>query len=86
MTDMKQIVRVRSAEFDGDEDGNEWQVEYVLFETHTDGAIHHPTPVYQLYDDDGRGNGSLICTGTSLKRMRSLILRLGQFVEWEAPS
>lgn len=75
---MEQILRVCSDEYDGDETGNHWQVYYVLFQTADDDS----TPCYDLYDDDGRGNGTMIARGYHKGRMRSLALKLGDFVEW----
>jgi hypothetical protein len=75
-----QLCKVRADEIDGDEEGNEWVVHYVLYETQDDeGAT-----CYDLYQGDGEGNGIQICRGYSQGRMRSLTLRLGELVEWKA--
>ena len=76
---MEQIVKVVSDEYDGNEDGVEWRIHYILFETDDDDGLK----CFDLYDDDGRGNGTMICRGYNLIRMRSLTLRLGDFVEWK---
>lgn len=65
-------------EWDGDEFGNEWQVHYVLYRTYNEEGNR----CYELYLDDGKGNGNLICRGTNEAEMRRLTLRLGEFVEW----
>ena len=80
MTAFEQVLRIKSNEYDGDDAGNEWQVQYVLFRTEdADG-----TECFDLYTDDGKGNGEMICRGYSQGSMVSLALRLGEFVEWRA--
>ena len=76
----EQIVKVRSKEYDGDETGHEWQIHYVLLRE----ADDEGTPCFDLYDDDGRGNGNMIARGYHEPSMVSLTLRLGEFVEWKA--
>lgn len=77
MDDMKQIVLVRSDGTDGDETGREWTVHYILYEMRDEGRT-----CYDIYDDDGEGNGVQICRGYNLSRMLLLTLRLGVFIEW----
>jgi len=76
----EQIVRVESNETDGNESGKHWTVHYVLYDTIDD----EDRQVFALYTDDGEGNGVEICRGYNLNAMRSLALRLGEFVEWTA--
>lgn len=82
---MKQLIKVKTGEIDQQEGGPEYEVHYVLFETvedtgrEDDGCILE----YHLYIGDGDGNATLVAKGNSLKRMRSLTLALGEFVEWE---
>lgn len=83
---MKQICKVRTDIVDGDEGGNEWKVHYILYEldepTDYEG-VHHK---FEIYEDDGAGNGVFVCSGFSRRLMRGLILQLGEFVEWEEGS
>lgn len=78
----EQVVRVNSNERTGDESGDEWTVFYALYRVHTEEGV----VVYDLYDDDGFGNGTMICRGTHRSRMVSLTMRLGTFVEWTKPA
>lgn len=81
---MEQICKVLSGEWDGDSFGNEWPVHYVLYRTTDDsGGEFHGRECFDLYSDDGAGNGDFIARGHNLIQMRSLTLRLGEFVEWE---
>lgn len=75
---LEQRVKVRSSDWDCDLDGRSWAVHYVLYETED----HEGINCFDLYDDDGKGNGTMICRGYHEGRMRSLTLRLGEFVEW----
>lgn len=79
MEKFEQICRVKSSEWDGDESSHEWQVHYVLYATNDDDG----RDCFDLYDDDGRGNGIRIARGYTKSRMVSLTLRLGEFVEWQ---
>jgi hypothetical protein len=80
----EQVLKVRSDEWDGDDDGNEWQVHYVLYRAAGDpGADDENLTCYDLYSDDGKGNGEMICRGYHLGSMRSLALKLGELVEWQ---
>jgi hypothetical protein len=74
----EQYCKVVSDEWDGNDDGVEWQVHYVLMATTDDEG----TPCYDLCKDDGAGNGDIICRGYNVHAMRSLTLRLGKFLEW----
>lgn len=76
---MEQVLKVRTSETDGDETGAHWTVHYVLFETVDE---DRDCPCFDLFDDDGRGNGKQICRGWNRNAMVSLALRLGAFVEW----
>lgn len=76
----KQHCKVRSDDYDGDETGREWAVHYVLYETVDDDG----TRCFDLYSDDGEGNGDMIARGYDVHAMRSLTLRLGAFVAWGA--
>lgn len=73
-----QMLRVRSGELDGDESGLEWIVEYVVYETVDDDG----QAVFDLYDDDGRGNGKMLARFVNRRVAREVTLRLGEFVEW----
>ena len=73
------VLRVRSDEVDGDEFGNEWRVEYVLFRT---SDFYSGLQCFDLYTDDGQGNGVKVCSGDNHATMRSLALKLGDFVNW----
>ena len=73
-----QYAKVVSDEWDGNEDGVEWNVHYVLYKTIDDDGAH----CFDLYKDDGRGNGDMIARGYNEAAMRSLVLRLGKFLEW----
>lgn len=79
--DFIQRVKVRSDETDGDETGRAWAIHYVLYET----ADEQGAKCFDLYEDDGHGNGVMLCRGHHESRMRSLALRLGEFVEWGHP-
>lgn len=79
---MDQIVRVRTMDYDGNEDGVEGQIHYVLYRERDNAGRE----CFDLYEDDGRGNGDFIARGYHPGRMRGLVLRLGEFVEWEAGS
>lgn len=88
---MEQILRVNSGEWTGDDSGREWTVFYVLHRLMVDDdGYENPDPtketkeVFDLFDDDGRGNGTMICRGTNRNAMTSMVLRLGEFVEWKA--
>ena len=74
----EQDVKVRTSVVDGDESGNHWTVYYVLYDTEDDDCH----VCYDLYEEDGNGNGKIVCRGYNINRMRSLTLRLGEFVEW----
>ena len=37
---------------------------------------------FDVYTDDGAGNGELVARGYNHERMRTLTLALGEFVEW----
>jgi hypothetical protein len=74
----EQILRVDTGETDGDESGHEWPVHYVLMRTYDDEG----TGCFAVYTDDGRGNGVEICRGYHEHDMRSMVLKLGKFVEW----
>lgn len=74
-TQFEQILRVNSDEIDGDESGAHWRVDYVLIRTHDDAGLE----CYDVYTDDGYGNGDMICRGYNKHVMRSLTLKLGQF-------
>lgn len=79
MDDFEQIVRVESQETNADQFGG-WNVHYVVYRTRDDDGRE----CFDLYDDDGRGNGVKIARGYHQGRMVSLCLRLGEFVEWKA--
>ena len=74
----EQRLRVRSHEYNGDETGAEWRVEYVLYETSDENDVR----CFELYECDDRDNGVMICRGYKESDMRHLTLRLGDFVEW----
>lgn len=75
-----QVAKVVTDEYDGDDAGHEWAVHYVLYRTtDDDGRV-----CFDLYEDDGEGNGTQIARGYHQHRMVSLTLRLGAFVEWKA--
>lgn len=78
----EQALKVVSPEYTGDESGREWRVHYVLYRTHDDDGRE----CFDLYDDDGAGNGTQIARGYHQRRMVSLTLRLGEFVEWAMPT
>ena len=75
----QQRCKVRSNDWDGDEFGNSWQIYYILYQDTDD----DDRMCFDLYDDDGRGNGTMIARGYNESAMRSLILQLGEFVEWQ---
>ena len=75
---MNQVLRVDTGEIDGNEDGREWPVHYVLFQTEDDDGHE----CFDVYTDDGAGNGELVARGYNHERMRTLTLALGEFVEW----
>jgi hypothetical protein len=75
----EQVVKVRSDETDGDETGRHWTVHYILFHDQDDDG----RDCYDLYTDDGAGNGKMICRGYNKNTMVSLTLRLGEFVAWK---
>lgn len=75
---MQQIVKVVSDETTGDVFGNEWREHYVLYADNDDDGV----PCFDLYTDDGQGNGNMICRGYNQGAMRSLTLRLGTWVAW----
>jgi hypothetical protein len=79
MEDFVQIVKVLSDETDGDEFGHEWKVYYILYQTEDQEGY----PCYDLYTDDGLGNGVRISRGYKLRDMQNLILKLGKFIEWK---
>lgn len=73
----EQVVKVVTDDWDSDH-GDEWRVHYVLYETVTDDGAE----CFDLYEDDGEGNGTQIARGFNKSRMVSLTLRLGAWVEW----
>lgn len=75
---MKQVLRIDPNETDADTFGNEWRVFYVLYQVEDDNG----TTCFDLFTDDGQGNGNMICRGYNLPDMRHMALRLGEFVEW----
>lgn len=80
-TVFEQYGKVRSDETDGDDCGHEWAVHYILYRSQDDDG----RACFDLYSDDGEGNGDLIARGHNETKMRSLLLRLGTFVEWASP-
>lgn len=76
--EQEQVVKVVSQEWDGDDVGNEWQVHYVLYRTRDDDGAE----CFDLYSDDGEGNGDMVTRGYNHAAMRSLTLKLGHFLEW----
>ena len=74
---MDEVLRVTAGERDGDETGREWEVDYVLFESVDDDT---GLTTFDLYTDDGLGNGPRICRFDNLTVARSLMLRLGDVV------
>ena len=80
MDDLIQECRVESDYVDGDEDGREWKVQYVLYKTLDD----EYRVCYDIYTDDGLGNGVKVCRGYNANHMRSMTLQLGRFIEWKA--
>jgi hypothetical protein len=77
--DMEQIALVRTDTLDGDDFGNEWTLHYVLYRNED----HEGSPCFDIYEDDGAGNGVMLCRGWKESAMRSLILSLGDLVEWQ---
>jgi hypothetical protein len=82
----KQILHVLSDEYDDYPEGQgSFQIHYILFEVReemecgTGGFIFH-----DLYSDDGKGNGVRICR-FDRRRDALFTLKLGKFVEYEAP-
>lgn len=76
----EQYAKVVSDEVDGDETGRHWKIHYVLYLTQDDDG----RKCFDLYSDDGLGNGDMISRGYNERSMRSLVLRLGRHVEWKA--
>ena len=75
----EQLCKVVSDEWDGDDFGNEWPIHYVVYATCDDEG----TPCFDLYSDDGKGNGDMECRSYNERRMVSICLKLGYFVEWK---
>lgn len=86
---MKQVMKVISSECDGDFDPNtnriiEWKISYILYETTSNEKVQYNSIYnFEIYDDDGMGNGNFICAGYSISKMINLMRKLGKFVEWE---
>lgn len=76
----EQQVRVRSGDVDGDDFGTEWDVHYAVYATEDEDGV----PCFDLWQDDGHGNGELVCAGYNRQKMVSLCLKLGDQVEWRA--
>lgn len=52
---------------------------YIMYEVKSDAFEGFR---YEIYEDDGNGNGTIVCDGTDMLRMRSMVLRLGDFIQW----
>ena len=55
----EQIAQVQTEDWTGDSFGNEYLVHYTAYETNGDMPYHI---VYEVYADDGNGNGDLFAT------------------------
>ena len=85
MTTMKQIYRVASNEVDGNEDGDEWAINYVVY---INDSVLCQHPNIELWEDDGAGNGTYLAdfgpeTPAATSRAISICSKLGTFVEYE---
>ena len=72
---MEQILKVVTDQWDEDGHGNAWQIHYILY------AVDDH---FELWEDDGEGNGILIFTGNHKHRCIGVALRLGKQLEWKA--
>jgi hypothetical protein len=72
MTDHKfdQIIKVRQS----------YDRSYVVYETVDDDGKE----CFDVYEDDGEGNGTQVARGYNIIRIRSMVLCLGEFIEWRA--
>ncbi len=77
---MEQVAKVRGEATNGDEFGHEWREHFVLYRNEDDDGVE----CFDLYEDDGAGNGAMVCRGYHHGRMRSLTLALGELIEWKA--
>ncbi len=57
---------------------------YVVYETidEDNGDVQ----CFDIYEDDGEGNGTMVCRGHDMNRIRSMVLSLGEFIEWDRPA
>lgn len=78
----EQYLKVRSNDRDDSGAGHEWTIHFVLYKTSDDNGRH----CFDLYEDDGEGNGDFVCRGYKESSMLDLTLRLGTFVEWRIPA
>lgn len=80
---MEQVLKIVTDERDGDEFGQEWQLHYVLYESADDDGV----TCWDLYEDDGAGNGTQVCRGYHKSSIVHMALRLGwHFVASPMPS
>jgi len=85
---MKQIYRVArlaTNEVDGNEDSDEWIINYVVY-ANDRVLLRHPH--IELWEDDGAGNGTYLAdfgpeTPAATSRAISICSKLGTFVERE---
>lgn len=75
-----QIIKVRSNEYDGDETGREWRIHYVVYRTRDDDGRR----CFDLYEDDGHGNGDMLCRFYKEARARQIAIKLGELIEYAA--
>jgi len=85
---MKQIYRVASDEVDGNEDGDEWVIHYVVYTNDNGVHIVDSSSRIELWEDDGEGNGTYLAdfgpeNQTAKLRAISICSKLGTFVERE---
>jgi hypothetical protein len=76
--ELVQLAMVRTNETDGDSYGNEWLLHYVVYHTVDDDSRE----CYDIYADDGEGNGTQVARGYNRSDVISIVLRLGDLVEW----
>lgn len=55
---------------------------YVVYETVDEDKGN--CQCFDVYEDDGAGNGTMVCRGYNIIRIRSMVLSLGEFIEWAA--
>ena len=78
---INQILKVKTDTLVTD-DGPDYNAHYILYEQTGDPK----EPQFAIYCGDGKGDaGTLVALGDRVAPMRSMVMRLGEFVEYGRP-